>query len=202
MELFYAKASPFVRKVMVVLHETGQLEDVTLLDTALTPISQPDALKPANPLSKVPALARPDGPALYDSRVICAYLDDRARAGLYGTDAERWDILTLEATGDGIMDAAVVKRYEEFLRPAELHWQDWLDGQWAKVDGALRAVNDRWMAHLSQPLNMAHISIGCAIGYLDFRHDIMNWRASAPELADWYTGFSQRPSMQATRPDT
>ncbi len=201
MKLYCARASPFVRKVMVLLQETNQLDDVELVGTHPTPIDRPEVLVSNNPLSKLPALARDDGPALYDSRVICAYLDDRAGAGFYGTGNDRWDILTLEATADGIMDAAVIKRYEEFLRPAEKQWPEWLDGQWAKVENAIGAIESRWMAHLARPLNMSHIAIGCALGYVDFRHGALDWRAKAPELAAWYAEFSQRPSMIDTVPD-
>ena len=84
MQLAYSPTSPYVRKVMVLLHETGQLDDVALQDQSGTPLAPADTLLPKNPLGKVPALERPDGPTLYDSRVICAYLDDRAGGKLYG----------------------------------------------------------------------------------------------------------------------
>ena len=105
MKLFYSASSPFVRKVVLVLHETGQVEDVELLHVS-TSVTGPDAaLAASNPLAKIPALERDDGPALYDSRVICEYLDARAEAGLY---AARWDSKVLEATADGMMEAAVL----------------------------------------------------------------------------------------------
>lgn len=119
MKLAYSPTSPYVRKVMVLLHETEQLDAVTLEDRSTTPLSPNDGLLPNNPLGKVPALERPEGPALYDSRVICAYLNDRAGAALYGKDARRWDILTLEATADGILDAALSMTYEARMRPEE-----------------------------------------------------------------------------------
>lgn len=81
MKLFYSPTSPYVRKVMVLLHETGQLDDVALEPTSGTPLAPAEGLAARNPLTKVPALERPDGCTLYDSRVICAYLDDRAGAG-------------------------------------------------------------------------------------------------------------------------
>ncbi|MBD0866503.1 MAG: glutathione S-transferase [Rhodobacteraceae bacterium] len=202
MKLFFALTSPFVRKVMIVLHETGQLADVELVETLPNPVSRPDALASVNPLSKMPTLVRADGPVLYDSRVICRYLDDRAQAGLYGTGTAHWDILTLEATGDGIMDAAVAKRYEESLRPKDKRWTDWADGQWAKVTAAVRVIEMRWMAHLSRPLDIGHISVACALGYVDFRHGALDWRSGVPELAAWYADFDQRDSMRATAPPT
>jgi len=200
MKLFYAQASPFVRKVMVTLHETGQVDDVELLDTMVTTTMPSDALIAKNPLSKLPALDRDDGPAIYDSRVICAYLDDRAKAGLYPSGPSYWEHLTLEATADGIMDAGVLMVYEGRVRPEEKQWSGWVDAQWDKAARALTAVNERWMGHLAGPLTMSQIAIGCALGYMDFRHADRNWREGNDALAEWYATFESRPSMQATLP--
>ena len=143
MKLYHSPASPFVRKVMVVLHETGQIGDVTLLDTVLTPTSPAEAILSKNPLSKVPALERDDGPTIYDSRVICAYLDARAGAGLYPQGAGRWDLLTLEATADGIMDAAVLMVYEGRVRPRRGLGPDIYRGLMQAVRD-LAVLVDRW----------------------------------------------------------
>lgn len=200
MKLHYSPTSPYVRKVMVLLHETGQLEDVTLQNTSVTPISPADALLAKNPLCKVPALERADGPTLYDSRVICAYLDDRANAGLYPGNARRWDTLTLEATADGILDAALAMTYEARLRPEDMRWQPWVDGQWEKVARACAALNTRWMSHLAGPLDMGQIAVACALGYVDLRHDARGWRKGNDALAGWYAEFAARPGMLATVP--
>lgn len=200
MQLLHSPASPFVRKVMVTLHETDQLKDVEIIDVATTPLAPHSALVAANPVGKIPALMRADRPALYDSRVICRYLDDRAQAGLYPQN-RLWDTLTLEATADGIMDAAVLIVYEERFRPQEKVSMDWIEGQWSKVARGLDAVNTRWMSHLAGPLDMGQIALACALGYLDFRHDVRSWRTGREVLADWYATFADRPSMQATAPD-
>lgn len=201
MKLYHSPASPFVRKVMVVLHETGQLDDVEILPTMVTAVSPSDALIPKNPLSKIPALERDDGPTTYDSRVICAYLDDRAGAGLYKTGPGRWDQLTLEATADGILDAAVLMVYEARVRPVEKQYDGWVEAQWNKVSRALDAVEARWMPHLSGPVDICQIAVGCALSYLDFRHGPRDWRAGRPQLAAWHEAFAARPSMIATQPD-
>ena len=107
MQLFHAAASPFVRKVMVVLHETGQLSDVDIVPAIGHPLAASDMPVAHNPLGKIPTLQRADGPALYDSRVICQFLDHRAGGSLY-PEARRFEAMTLEATADGIMDAAVL----------------------------------------------------------------------------------------------
>lgn len=200
MKLHHFPTSPYVRKVMVLLHETGQLDDVALITTTVAPNAPSDALTPSNPLSKIPALERDDGPALYDSRVICAFLDDRAQAGLYGTAGARWDTLTLEATADGIMDAAILMVYEGRLRPADKQWPDWVEAQWSKVDRAISALNARWMGHLNGSLDMGQIAVACALAYVDFRHADRDWRSENPDLATWFAAFESRPSMMATIP--
>ncbi|SFE19962.1 Glutathione S-transferase [Sulfitobacter brevis] len=200
MKLSYSKTSPYVRKVMVLLHETGQLADVALADTATTPIAPDDSLISRNPLGKVPALERPDGPTLYDSRVICAYLDDRAGAKLYGKGQHRWDVLTLEATADGILDAALLMVYEGKLRPEDKRMDAWVEGQWGKIARACATLNTRWVSQLSGPVDMGQIAVGCALAYVEFRLGDRGWRTGNDALAAWFKTFESRPSMQATRP--
>ena len=200
MRLFFSPTSPYVRKVMVLLHETGQIDEVQLVTGSGSPVDPGTAPLEANPLGKVPALERPDGPALYDSRVICRYLDDRAGAGLYPQGARHWDTLTVEATADGILDAALLMVYEGRLRPEELRFAPWVEGQWAKVDRALDALETRWIAHLDGPLDAGQIAVACALGYLDFRHGARGWRTARPHLSAWYDRFAARPSMMATIP--
>lgn len=200
MQLLHSKASPFVRKVVVTLHETGQTDDVALVDVHTTPINSAPQILAYNPTGKIPALIRPDGPALYDSRVICRYLDARAGGRLY-PDNRIWDTLTLEATGDAIMDAGIAMVYERRVRPEHKQFEDWIEAQWRKISRALDALNTRWISHLSGPLDMGQISVGCALGYLDFRHDERAWQTGNDALAGWYESFAALPSMQASRPD-
>ncbi|MDU8927662.1 glutathione S-transferase [Alisedimentitalea sp. MJ-SS2] len=199
MQLIYSPASPFVRKVRAMLIETGQQEDVELAPVQTAPTAVADEARAANPTGKIPALIRSDGPAVYDSRVITRFLNDRAGGGLY-PDARIWEVLTLEATADAIMDAAVLVTYESRLRPPEHRSEEWIEAQWGKVANAVKAVNDRWMSHLNGPLDMAQIAIACALGYLDFRHDARGWRKGNDALDDWYAVFSERESMKETAP--
>lgn len=185
---------------MVVLHETGQageVDYVTAVGTPLDPSGMPVA---QNPIGKIPVLERPDGPALYDSRVICRYLDDRADGGLYPEPPRLWDSLTLEATGDGMLDAAVLMVYESRLRPEAIRFPDFVEAQWAKVTRALDGLEARWMSHLYGRPDIGQIAVGCALGYLDFRHGDRDWRRGHDALAAWEKGFSGRDSMQATVP--
>lgn len=199
MELFYSPASPFVRKVMVLLHETGQIDEVRLIPATVSPLTTGDAALTHNPLGKIPALKRDDGPSIYDSRVICRYLDDHAGGTVYPA-SRLWETLTLEATADGIMDAAVLMIYEARVRPEDNRSPEWVEAQWSKIVRSLDAVNGRWISHLNGRLDMGQIGIGCALGYLDFRHSDRNWRTGRDALATWYGKFAARPSMTATAP--
>jgi glutathione S-transferase len=200
MRLFHSQTSPYVRKCMVLLHECGMIDDVTLIAATGTPVDPGSMPLAQNPLGKIPALERDDGPALYDSRVICRYLDSRSGKGLYPAEPGLWDTLTLEATGDGITDAAILMVYEVRVRPEDKRYDPWVDGQWGKIDRALDALESRWIDHLTGLLDMGQISVACALGYLDFRHGPRGWRQGRPELAAWYDAFSDRPSMLATTP--
>lgn len=200
MKLYYAPTSPYVRKVMIVLEETGQLDDVELVNVATTPVAADPSLLAKNPLAKVPALERPDGPTLYDSRVITAYLDARGGDRLYPAGARRWDTLTLEATADGILDAALLMTYETRLRPEDKRMPEWVEGQWDKIARGAAALNTRWMSHLSGPLDMGQIAVGCALAYVDFRHGARDWRQGNDGLATWFKTFESRPWMVSTVP--
>jgi len=200
MRLYHNPASPFVRKVMILLHEAGATDRVTLVAASGNPLEPGTMPVDRNPLGKVPALERADGPTLYDSRVICRYLDTTLDAGLYPAAPRLWDTLVLEATADGIADAAVLMRYEDHVRPEAARLADWTAGQWSKIERALDAVEARWMSHLAGPLDMGQIALGAALGYLDFRLAAQDWRASHPALAGWWAAFAQRPALLATMP--
>ena len=200
MKLFSSNASPYVRKVRVVIREAGLTGQVEEMPVSTSLLESDAALTAANPLARIPSLARDDGPTLYDSRVICRYLDAKAQAGLY-PEARLWEVLTLEATADGILDSAVTGiAYEKRLRPADKVMDEWIDSHWAKIARAVKVVNDRWMSHLAGPLDASHIAVGCALGYLDFRHDARGWRTGVDALAKWNEAFQERESMQATAP--
>ena len=197
MKLIMAEASPFARKVRVLLRETNQLEDVEEVSIATSPFQVNKQAKAANPTGRIPSLTRADGPALYDSRLITRYLDAKAATGMY-PEARLWDVLNVEATGDSMMDSAVSISYELRLRSQGKVSTEWTDAQWAKVMGGCDALQNQWMDLLNGPLTMAHISIACALGYLDLRHDARNWRQGHDALAAWFADFSKRPSFQQT----
>ena len=113
-----------------------------------------------------------------------------------------WEILTLEALADGIMDAAVLITYEKRVRPEDQRHAGWLDGQRARVARGLDALEEEWMSHLHGPLNAGQVAVGCALGYLDFRHPDITWREGHTQLAAWFERFAERPSMVETSPPT
>ncbi|MGJ8582976.1 MAG: glutathione S-transferase [Marinosulfonomonas sp.] len=200
MKLYHSTTSPFVRKVTMVLHETGLIDSVELIPSKGTPLDSSGMPVAQNPLGKVPALERADGPAIYDSRVICRYLDDRAQSGLYLDGARLWDVLTIEATADGILEAALAIAYETRLRKPEQQSNEIMDAQWAKAHRAIGTLNTRWISHLSGPHNMGQIATACALGYCDFRMPDRDWRIGNDALALWFDRYSQRESFQATLP--
>jgi len=198
--LYTSPTTPFGRKVQVAILESGLTDRIAIQVVAGTPLDPGSLPVDRNPLGKIPALLREDGAAIYDSRVICRYLDDVLKAGMYPDAPRLWDTLVLEATGDGILDAAILMRYEVAVRPGERQFEPWLEGQWAKVDRTLDALEGRWMAHLHGAMDMGQVAVACALGYLDFRHGVRDWRRGRPALAAWEAKMAARDSLRATVP--
>jgi glutathione S-transferase len=199
MKLYYGPTSPYVRKVRVFAIETGLMDRIDLARVNITPVGPDASLCADNPVGKIPTLVRDDGGALYDSRVICEYLDglhDGAR--MFPDNGEaRWSALRRQALADGILDAAVGTRYETSLRPENLRWPDWIEGQMQKVRRSLDGVEAE---SLGETLDIGTISVACALGYLDFRYPDEGWRDTRPELAAWFEKIDARTSMSQTRP--
>ncbi|TDT73169.1 glutathione S-transferase [Litoreibacter halocynthiae] len=201
MKLFSSPTSPYVRKVLVLLRETGQLDDVEMEPVGGTPVDPGTMPRDLNPLGKIPALALDSGQPIYDSRVICRFFDDRVKAGLYGEGDDTWQIQTLEATADGVLDAAILMVYEARIRPEDKQFAAWTEAQWRKISTTLDALEKSWIDVIPWDiLNVGQIATGCALGYLDFRHSDRNWREGRPKLAAWEAEFAKRDSMIATVP--
>ncbi|MEB0042519.1 MULTISPECIES: glutathione S-transferase family protein [unclassified Pseudomonas] len=200
--LFYNMASPFARKVLIFLHETGQFDRVTLQQTLPTPVSPDAALCDENPAGKLPALRLADGNVIDDSRVILDYFDYQHTGNplIPREGSARWRRLTLASLADAVLDAALLIRYETFLRPPEKHWDLWLDNQAEKIQRTLAYFEQDAVAELNAQFDIASISVAAALGYLDFRQPDLNWRSSYPRLANWYADVSTRPSMLSTQP--
>jgi len=201
MKLYFSGASPYVRKVMVTAIETGLDKKIQQVPTTVLPVKPNLDLARDNPLMKVPTLITDGGEALFDSRVVCEYLDSLhdGRKLIPASGGDRWRVLRMQALGDGILDAGIITRYELAIRPAEKQWSDWISGQGKKITQGLdlaEAESDQ----LNGPVNLGQIAIACAIGWLEFRKPIGDIRAGRAKLFKWYDEFAKRPSMQATVP--
>ena len=200
MRLWLNPASPFARKVRVVARETGLEGRIEEISIAVSPVKPHAELARQNPLVKIPALSTDEG-TLYDSAVICEYLDSlHGKAPLFPkAGAERWRALRLQALADGVLEAAVLLRYESAVRPEALQWSVWKSGQFGKVRGGLDALEQE-CGGWSSGFGIGELTAGCVLGYLDFRFPDEGWRKSHPVLEKWYAEISQRPSMKATVP--
>ncbi|ARP82543.1 glutathione S-transferase [Bordetella genomosp. 8] len=201
MKLHWSPRSPFVRKVMIVLYEAGIEDRVQCVRTPVA-MDKPNLdLVRDNPLIKLPTLVLDDGTAIYDSRVICAYLDGLAGAGLL--PAEPRARLTAErrqALGDGLLDVLLLFRQERNKPPAR-QTPEWLDAFALKLDAVLKALEQEAPALRETRFDLGLIAIGCALSYLDYRYADLPWRDGHPALATWHREFCARPSVARTAPD-
>jgi glutathione S-transferase len=196
-KLYTNPASPFARKCRVIAHELGiKLEEIVVN------ARDDESLRAINPLKKIPALVLDDGSALFDSPVICEYLNDVGRGKFFAPASPwkpvsgRWKALGLQALGDGIMDAAVACRYES-TQPEAKRNADHIARCMATIRAGLDALE---RVAFSEPPTIGEITVGCALGYLDFRYGDLGWRDAHSKLASWHAKFSQYPSMLATAP--
>jgi glutathione S-transferase len=199
MKLHWSPRSPFVRKVMIALHELGLNDRVALTRTVVATTTPHLPLMEENPLSKIPTLVLDDGTVLYDSPVICEYLDSlHAGPKLIPIDLEsRMIALRRQALGDGFLDFLLLLRNErERKHPSEAHVATFN----MKRQAVLAALDKDAGALAAAPFGIGHIAIGCALSYLDFRFAADDWRADHPRIARWHREFCARPSVQATEP--
>ncbi len=200
MKLRYSPTSPYVRKVMVTLHETGLIDQVALVTTNVWDTATD--IYDTNPLGKVPALTLEDGTVYVDSPMICEFLDSlHDGVSLFPAPGPpRWRTLRLQALADGVLDASVDRVVEIGRRPKELQWPDWLARRKASTARTLDLL-EREASTFSEDACIGKIALGCALGYVDFRFAGDQWRNGRPTLAAWYDdGFAKRPSMVATVP--
>lgn len=198
MKIYFSSSSPYVRKVLVAAHELGLDERIERLPSAAHPINRDATIRRFNPLGQVPTFFTDDGTVLYDSRVICEYLNDLAAGTLWGAGTARWRILTEAAAGDGMLVAALLARYEAVARPTELAWEPWAKAQMSKITDVIGLV-ESLLPDLASRIDIATITFACGLSYLDFRFPSFDWKSSHPSTAKWYSDFSQRPSMTATQ---
>lgn len=192
MKLYYGLPSPYSRKVRVVAHELGLALDLEPTNA----MAWDNGFGQVNPINRVPTLVLDDGRSLFDSRVICEYLDVQHGSRLLPASGEaRWAVLRAQALGDGLMDAAVPRRHET-LRPDEQQSPERLRLYRRSIDQTL----DYLEADLRplQGIDLGSIAIGCALSYLQFRFPDDGLPQSHPKIHAWLQDFSQRESMTGT----
>ena len=200
MKLHFSGASPFVRKVMICAIELGLDGRIDKLAAAAHPVNRDGSIIANNPLGQVPTLVTDDGNILYDSRVICEYLDSLAGGSLFPkAGPARLLALVEQSLADGLLDAAILVRYERVARPETLKWEAWENGQLDKIRCALDKMQSSAPGFASR-LDIGTITTACALGYLDFRYPELAWRQGRDALATWFEAISKRPSLQATVP--
>ncbi len=195
MKLFFSPTSPYVRKCMVTAYEVGLVDALELLPASAHPVSRDATIVGNNPLGKVPTLITDTGDALYDSRVICEYINNLGHGKLLAREgALRWEALTLQSLGDGILDAALLIRYENHVRPEALRWTDWVKGKHDAIHTSLTYLNQH-PEIFQREFHLGLLTVGCALWYLDLRYPELNWRTHYPTLASAVAVVMQRPSM-------
>ena len=195
MKLFFSPFSPYARKVMSVAIAAGVDGQITTID--VNPNLSPPELLAANPLSKVPCLVTEDGMALFDSPVICEYLDSIGGGTLFPTSAApRWRALKQQAIGDGMMDASFLCRME-MTRPEEAARSELM----TRYKQAVARTLDTLEADVpADHLDIGTIAIACALGYLDLRFAADAWRTGRPKLTAWQAKMMERPEIARTAP--
>jgi glutathione S-transferase len=197
MKLYSNVASPFARKCRIIIHA---LEiKCEIVETAAR---DDENLRRINPLKKIPALVLDDGSSLFDSPVICEYLNTLGGGGffpgtsLFGTNKGKWKALGLQALADGIMDSAVACRYE-VIQPQEKQNADFIARYRANIGAGLDALERMTFAETP---TIGEISVACALGYIDFRYADLAWRTTRPRLAAWFAEQSKIPAIAETAP--
>jgi glutathione S-transferase len=191
--------SPFVRMCLVVAYEAGIGEKVELVAAKVAPTVANDELVALSPIAKIPVLVTDHGHPLHDSRVIIEYLCHVSgnKTLIPDDGVKRFRVLTLEATGQGIAEAAVGYRYETAQRPQGLQWQGLMDRLRLRVDTALDDLERNWEKDLAE-VTAGSIAAAVALGYVDYRLGSWVWRTNRPKLEAFYARFSERPSMRKT----
>lgn len=198
MKLYYSPTSPFVRKVNIFAIEVGLDKKIEWVKT--NPWLAEDILTTENPLSKIPTLITDDNQVIYDSRVICEYLDT-LHHGIKlhpSKEQDRWPVLRLQALADGIVESGIL-RFLETKRPKELQSSDWDSNQKGSVIRGLDNLENT-VSEWGNNLDIGVISVACVLGWLDFRFANEDWRTGRDQLNSWFAEFSKRESIKNTMP--
>jgi len=198
MKLYSHSVSPFARKARVIAHELGIKLEIVHVESA----RKDPNLRSVNPLKQVPVLVLDDGSSLFDSPVICEYLNHSGGGkffpgmSIWRHNSGRWKALGLQALGDGIADAAVAWRYE-LVEPEDRRNPDRIARAQATIIAGLDALE---RVSFAKDPTIGEIAVACALGYIDFRLTDLDWKSSHPKLSAWFEKFCEYPSMKATAP--
>src|SRR5262245_2264102 len=197
MKLYYQTHSPYARKALVFAHEAGLAHRLEVIHNETSPTRRNDTVYAENPLGKVPVLIRPGHKPIFDSDVICAYLDTLSEGpSLIPKDGEaRWDALRLQATAQGLCDAGIALRWETYRRPPEQRYPPLAEGYAQKL-----LTSYDWLETelaVSAPVHVGHIALATALDWIEFRQ-LPSFREGRSHLTRWFDAFARRPSMQAT----
>ncbi len=199
MKIYGDLISPFVRMTMVTAHEVGLGARVEHILENTNPAHVNPRLARLSPVGKIPILETDHGHGLYDSRVIIEYLCHVAGNSTLIPDdgVKRFRVLTLQALGQGMADAAVAYRYETAARPKGLQWEEWMARTVTRINAGMDDLEANWMDSLAD-VNAGAIAAAVTLSYIDFRMGDLGWRNGRPKLAAWHEGFTQRDSMVKT----
>jgi glutathione S-transferase len=197
MKLLYQTHSPYARKALVFAHEAGLARQIEVVHHETSPTRRNAQVFAENPLGKVPVLLRPGQPPIFDSDVICAYLDTQhcGRTLIPQEGEARWHALRLQAVAQGLADAGIQLRWETVRRPAELRYPPLRDGYAQKL-----ITSYDWLEReldSAAPVHVGHIALATCLDWLEFR-ELPGFREGRPRLSAWFDEFAKRPSMRAT----
>jgi len=198
LQLHWSPRSPYVRKVMIVVHELGLADRIELTRSVAVTTEPNPGIMAVNPLNKIPTLVLEDGRPLYDSRVICEYLAHSCgRTAFFRPDDRYFETLRRQALGDGLLDLMIAWRGER-LRPQAIRSAAHERAFALKLDRCLAWLERETEALALDPFDIGHVAIGCALAYVDFRFADRNWKAEHASLARWHGAFEARPAALAS----
>ena len=196
MKFLYQTHSPYARKVLVFAHEVGLASQIQVVHHETSPVVQNPEVFAVNPLGKVPVLVRPGQEPLFDSDVICAYLDSLHRGPrlIPESGEARWHALQWQAVAQGLCEAGIAIRWESVRRPVQLRYKPLQGGYEEKLLSSYAWLENR--IDSAPPMHVGHIAVASALSWIEFRH-LVDFRSRASRLTRWFDVFQQRASMQA-----
>ncbi|MGA9332413.1 MAG: glutathione S-transferase family protein [Bradyrhizobium sp.] len=201
MKLTFSPASPFARKVRIAAIELGLIDKIEFVPTSVAPAQANDDYSKITPVKKLPVLITDNGDVILDSYVIVEYLDELAGGGklIPSSGPDRWKVKSDHSLLQAMLDAMLLCRYENMVRPKELKWQAWADDHWSRAWKGMARFNEKTDV-LSRPLDIVQIALTCVLGYADFRYADCGWRKAYPNLDAFHERMLNRPSVKISLP--